>query len=334
MNRHWILAKRPQGDIADGDLVLQTSPIPTPQTDEIVIKVAYLSLDPTNRIWMNEADSYMPSVKLGDPMRGLVAGRVVASQSKAFAVGDMVMGIGSWGDYCVAPASSFMSLPAIPGISLRDIFAIYYLVGPTAYFGLLDIGAPKIGETLVVSTAAGAVGSLVGQIGKAMGCRVIGIAGGTEKCGWITKELGFDGAIDYKSQDVGSELARLCPKGIDIYFENVGGAILDAVLPHMNLFGRIPVCGLISAYNATQAPVGPSNYPVILIQRLKVQGFIVFDFLSRYPEAYRALTQLHLTGQLKWRLHEIAGIEQAESAVRLLYKGDNTGKLLINVGDF
>jgi hypothetical protein len=283
---------------------------------------------------MNEADSYMPSVKLGDPMRGLVAGRVVESQSKDFAVDDLVMGVGSWGDYCVAPASSFMALPTIPGISLRDVFAIYYLVGPTAYFGLLDIGAPKIGETLVVSTAAGAVGSLVGQIGKAAGCRVIGIAGGSEKCEWITKELGFDGAIDYKSQDVGYELSRLCPDGIDVYFENVGGAILDAVLPHMNLFGRISVCGLISAYNATQAPAGPSNYPIILIQRLKVQGFIVFDFLSRYPEAYRALTQLHLSGKLKWRLHEVDGIEQAESAVRLLYQGGNTGKLLVKVQEF
>ena len=330
-HRQWILAKRPNGDIADGDLVFQTAPIPSAQADEIVIKTAYLSLDPTNRVWMNEADSYLPAVPLGAPMRGLVSGRVVESQSKAFKVGDLVMGVGSWSEYCVAPASAFVALPQIEGISSRDIFAIYYLVGPTAYFGLTDIGQPKVGETLVVSTAAGAVGSLVGQIGKALGCRVIGIAGGSEKCDWITKELGFDAAIDYKSQDVGAELGRLCPDGIDIYYENVGGAILDAVLPHMNLFGRIPVCGLISLYNATSAQPGPSNYPIILMQRLKVQGFIVLDYLHRYPEAFRALTKLHLSGQLKWRLQETEGLEHADENVRLLFQGNNSGKLLIKV---
>ena len=334
LNRQWILAKRPQGDIADGDLVFQSNAIPTAATEEIVVKTAYLSLDPTNRIWMSDMDGYMPPVDLNAPMRGLVAGIVTESKSKAFKKGDMVMGIGTWSDYCVAPASSFIAIPSISGISPRDIFAIYYLVGPTAYFGLVDVTTPKIGETLVVSTAAGAVGSLVGQIGKALGCRVVGIAGGKDKCDWITNELGFDAAIDYKSQDVASELRRHCPNGIDIYYENVGGKILDAVLPQMNLFGRISVCGLISSYNATEPQPGPYNYHVILMQRLKVQGFIILDYFHRYPEAFRALTELRLSGKLKWRLQEVNGLEEAEKTVRLLYAGGNTGKLLIKISDF
>jgi NADPH-dependent curcumin reductase CurA len=330
-NREWILSRRPVGDIADGDLMMRSSPIPIPRDGEVLMRTTYLSLDPANRIRMSDMDQYMAPVQVGEPMRGGVLGDVVQSRAGAFKTGDQVMALGSWSDYFCAPAAQFIPVPAIPGFDVKEVFGIYFVVGPTAYFGLVDIGAPKIGETLVVSTAAGAVGSIAGQIGKALGCRVIGIAGGAEKCQWITKELGFDAAIDYKSEDVAAALRKHCPAGIDIYFDNVGGDILDAVLGRMNLFGRVVACGLISMYNATGPVPGPSHYSAILMKRLKIQGFIVLDYFSRFPEAYRALTDLHAHGKLKWRFHEVEGLEKADKTVRLLYQGGNRGKLLIKV---
>jgi NADPH-dependent curcumin reductase CurA len=330
-NRQWILNHRPEGEIKEGDLVLKESAIPTPREGEVLVRTTYLSLDPTNRIWMSDMDQYMDPVKVGDAMRGITAGEVVESRSPAFKPGDKVMSLGSWGDYDVLPAAALTPAPDLPGIAFRDVFGIFYLVGPTAYFGLVDIGAPKIGETLVVSTAAGAVGSIVGQLGKALGCRVVGIAGGAQKCAWITRDLGFDAAIDYKSEDVASAVRKHCPNGVDIYFDNVGGPILDAVLGQMNLFGRVIECGLISMYNATEAVPGPTNYTRILMKRLKVQGFIVIDYLARYPEAFRALAGIHAQGKLKWALHEVEGLENAVDAVKLLYTGGNTGKLLVKI---
>jgi NADPH-dependent curcumin reductase CurA len=330
-NRQWILNRRPEGEIKDDDLVLKESPVPKPGEGEVLVRTTYLSLDPTNRIWMSDMDQYMDPVGVGDAMRGVSSGEVVESRSAAFKPGDKVMTLGSWSDYYTAPAAALQAAPKMPGLDFRDIFGIFYLVGPTAYFGLVDIGAPKIGETLVVSTAAGAVGSVVGQLGKSLGCRVVGIAGGRKKCDWVTGELGFDAAIDYKSEDVAAALKKHCPGGIDIYFDNVGGEILDAVLGQMNLFGRVIECGLISMYNATEAVSGPSNYPRILMKRLKIQGFIVIDYLARYPEAFRALYTLYAQGKLKWSLHEVEGLENAAKAVRLLYTGGNTGKLLVKV---
>jgi NADPH-dependent curcumin reductase CurA len=331
MNRQWILNRRPEGEIKDDDLVLKESPIPKPGEGEVLVRTTFLSLDPTNRIWMSDMDQYMDPVRIGDPMRGVSSGEVVESRSAAFKPGDKVMTLGSWSDYYTAPAAALQLAPSISGLDFRDVFGIFYLVGPTAYFGLVDIGAPKIGETLVVSTAAGAVGSIVGQLGKALGCRVVGIAGGPKKCAWITGELGFDAAIDYKSQNVAEALRQLCPGGIDVYFDNVGGGILNDVMGQMNLFGRIIECGLISMYNATGTVHGPDNYARILMKRLKIQGFIVIDYLARYPEAFRALAALHAQGKLKWALHEVAGLENAAKAVKLLYDGGNTGKLLVKV---
>ena len=330
INRQWILSRRPVGSISDGDLVLKEFPIPSPKEGEVLIRTTYLSLDPTNRIWMSDMEQYMEPVRLGEPMRGLVLGEVLESRARALAAGDQVMAVGSWGDYSCAPFTNFTPVPKIPGLDAKEVFGIYFVVGPTAYFGLVDIGKPRIGETLVVSAAAGAVGSIVGQIGLAMGCRVVGIAGGPQKCGWL-KELGFDAAIDYKSEDVGAALRKHCPGGIDIYFDNVGGEILEAALGRMNLFGRVIVCGLISAYNSKVPVSGPRNYSVILMKRLRVQGLIVLDYIPRYPEAYRALTQLHAAGKLKWRFHQIEGLENADRAVRLLYDGGNHGKLLVKV---
>jgi NADPH-dependent curcumin reductase CurA len=330
-NRQWILARRPVGEIRDGDLLLKTTSLPVVGPGELLVRTHYLSLDPTNRIWMSDIDQYMEPVMLDAPMRGIVSGEVVGSGVPAFKLGDTVMGLGSWSDYCHGPASNFSPLPAYPGLSTRDVFGQLCVVAPTAYFGLVDIGAPKIGETLVVSGAAGAVGSIVGQLGKALGCRVVGIAGGREKCRWIVDELGFDIALDYKEGGLEAALRQACPQGVDIYFDNVGGETLNTVMGLTNLYGRIIECGLISTYDADCKVAGPSNYARILMKRLKVQGFIVLDYAARYPEAYRAFTQLHAQGRMKWRSHELAGLEAAPEAVRLLYRGQNNGKLLINV---
>lgn len=330
INREWILNHRPVGDIADGDLVLRESPLPSPKDGEVLIRTTYLSLDPANRVWMSDMEQFLEPVRVGDPMRGLVLGDVVESRADGFKAEDHVMAIGTWSDYLCGPATNFMPVPHIPGLDVKDVFGIYFVVGPTAYFGLVDVGTPKAGETLLVSAAAGAVGSLVGQIGKSLGCRVVGIAGGPQKCNWI-KELGFDAAVDYKSEDVKTALRTHCPAGVDIYFDTVGGSILDAAVGRMNLFGRIVLCGLTSTYNATEPISVPTPYQTILMRRLKVRGFIILDYLPRYPEAFQALTRLHAAGKLKWRFHEVQGLENAAKTVRLFFHGGNYGKLLIKV---
>ena len=330
-NRQWILARRPVGEIRDGDLLLKTTSLPVVGPGELLVRTHYLSLDPTNRIWMSDIDQYMEPVMIDAPMRGIVSGEVVGSGVPTFKLGDTVMGLGSWSDYCHGPAGNFSPMPVYPGLSPKDVFGQLCVVAPTAYFGLVDIGAPKVGETLVVSGAAGAVGSIVGQLGKALGCRVVGIAGGSEKCRWIVDELGFDIALDYKAGGLEAALRQACPQGVDIYFDNVGGETLNTVMGLTNLNGRIIECGLISTYNADCKVAGPSNYARIVMKRLKVQGFIVLDHAARYPEAYRAIAQLHAQGRMKWRCHELAGLDSAAEAVRLLYRGQNNGKLLIKV---
>jgi len=330
-NRQWILARRPVGEIRDGDFLLKTTSLPVVGPGELLVRTHYLSLDPTNRIWMSDIDQYMEPVLLEAPMRGIVSGEVVGSGVPAFKLGDTVMGLGSWSDYCHGPAGNFSPMPVYPGLSPKDVFGQLCVVAPTAYFGLVDIGEPKVGETLVVSGAAGAVGSIVGQLGKALGCRVVGIAGGSEKCRWIVDELGFDIALDYKVGGLEAALRQACPQGVDIYFDNVGGETLNTVMGLTNLYGRIIECGLISTYNADCKVAGPSNYARIVMKRLKVQGFIVLDYAARYPEAYRAFTQLHAQGRMKWRCHELVGLEAAAESVRLLYRGQNNGKLLIKV---
>jgi NADPH-dependent curcumin reductase len=332
-NRQWILERRPIGDIRDGDLLFKTNPMPTPKKGEVVVKVEWLSQFPTHRIWMSDIDQYMPPVALGSPMRGVVSGRVITSESDLLQEGAYVMGIGSWSDYCCEPAGNFAPIPEFPGMSNKDIFGQLSIVGTTAYIGLLDIGSPKIGETLVVSGAAGAVGCLAGQLGKVMGCKVVGIAGGQDKCHWLTEDLGFDYAIDYKNADVDACLRELCPEGIDIFFDNVGGEILNTVLGQMNLFGRVVQCGLVSLYNNDCKGGGPSNYPRIMMKRLKIQGFIVLDHPVRFTEAIRALVTLHRQGRMKWRYHDVEGLENADHAARMLFSGKNTGKVMLKVAN-
>jgi NADPH-dependent curcumin reductase CurA len=330
-NRVWRLRKRPVGTIGDDVLSLENEAVPIPADGECLFRLNYLSLDPTNRIWMSDMDQYMPPVALGAPMRGVVCGTVVSSKHPGFAAGDIVSGLGTWADYQVGTAATLNKMGPLGGRPVADAFGLFAAVGPTAYFGLIDLGAPKAGETVVVSAAAGAVGSIVGQIAKIMGCRAVGLAGTDDKCRWIVDELGFDAAINYRREDVPAALKRTCPDGIDIYFDNVGGDILDACLKQMRLFGRIPTCGLISQYNATGEVPGPKNYPMILMQRLKVQGFIVLDYMQRYPEAIGALGQWMQQGKLKFKVDMYSGLENAVTTLRKLYTGEHQGKLMIHV---
>jgi len=330
--RHvWRLAKRPVGDIADGDLVYGAEPLAALGDGEFSLGVTYLSLDPTNRIWMSDQEQYMPPVAVGAAMRGGVCGRVIESRKPGVNPGDLYAGLGEWADVMVTDGTGLARLPEIPGVPLATAFGTLGLVGPTAYFGLLDIGQPKPGEVLVVGAAAGGVGQIVGQIGKIKGCTVIGIAGGKAKCDYVVDELGFDACIDYKSQDVGAELDRLAPGGIDINFEQVGGTIMTTVLDRMKLFGRIPLCGMISSYNAVDATEPPGYWSMMLMRRLTVRGFIVTDFASRFGESGAALLGWMMEGRLHTRQDIRPGLATAATVVKDLYSGGNFGKLLIEV---
>ncbi len=331
VNRVWRLSKRPAGDITDDVLSFEEEPIPEPNDGEFLFRLNYLSLDPTNRIWMSDMDQYMPPVELGAPMRGVVCGTVTQSRHPDYAEGTIVSGLGVWADYQIGTPQSVGPMGDTKPVPVVNAFSAFAVVGPTAYFGLLHIGEPKEGETVVVSAAAGAVGSIVGQIAKIKGCRVVGLAGTDEKCAWIQDELGFDGAINYRTEDVPKALAAACPDGIDVYFDNVGGEILDACFKLMNLNGRIPTCGLISQYNATEPVPGPYNYAMIVMQRLRVEGFIVLDFMERYPEAIAALGQWMAEGKVKMRTEIVDGLENALQTLKKLYTGGHTGKLMIRV---
>jgi NADPH-dependent curcumin reductase len=329
-NRQWRLARRPVGDIKDGDLELVTETMPALADGMVRVRNVYLSLDPTNRIWMSDQEQYMPPVDIGDVMRGGTVGVVVESKDPTVPVGARVVPfLGGWQEYVDGPGGVMNRVP--DGVPMSAVMSSIGLTGVTAYFGLLDIGDPKPGDTLVVSAGAGAVGSVVGQIGKIKGCRVIGIAGTDEKCAWLTGELGFDGAINYKREDVAAALDRLCPRGIDINFENVGGPIMEAILAKMNNFSRMPLCGLISSYNADEQTLGPRNFQMILMRRIKVQGFIVSDFLPRWPEALAALGQWVAEGKIKYKVHIEKGLEVAPQAVKRLFSGEHDGKLLVEV---
>ena len=328
VNRQWRLAARPVGLIKESDFKLTEEPAPTPGEGEVLVRNLYLSIDPTNRGWI-ERDSYLPAVGIGEVMRGGTIGVVEQSRNSRFQEGAIVQGLLGWQDYALSDGSGLTLLPRNESIPLTAYFGLFGHIGLSAYFGLLDVGKPKSGETLVVSAAAGAVGSLVGQIGKIKGCRVVGIAGGEEKCRWITDELGFDGAIDYKSEPVLESLKKLCPDGIDVYFENVGGEILDAVLSHINNRARIVLCGLIAQYNATQPVPGPYNFINILVKRARVEGFIVIDYMNRAEEAVADLAKWLTEGKIKYRVDVVEGIENAPRALNMLFEGANKGKLIV-----
>jgi NADPH-dependent curcumin reductase CurA len=332
VNRQWVLASRPEGDISADNLKLVEAPVRPLQEGEILVRNIYLSLDPTHRIWMSDRDQYLPPVELGQVMRGGVLGVVEQSRSDRFQPGDHVkVGMGGWETYSIASDRIAQRVPAQPGLPLTAYMSVLGSTGLTAYFGMTDIGAPKAGETVVVSAAAGAVGSIAGQIAKILGARVIGIAGGQDKCRWITEELGFDAAIDYRNEDVGAALDRLCPDGIDVNFENVGGEIMDAVISRMNNFGRVALCGMISTYNQQGPAAGPTDFSRVLMRRLLIKGFIVIDYMPRAREGLEQLGAWVGAGRLKWKTHVVDGLEQAPEAVKLLFAGRNDGKLLVRV---
>jgi len=328
VNRQWRLAARPVGLIKESDFKLTEQPVPEPGEGEVLVRNLYLSLDPTNRGWC-ERDTYMPAVKIGDVMRGGTIGVVEQSRNPRFQEGAVVQGLLGWQDYAISDGTGLTALPHNESIPLTAYLGLFGHIGLSAYFGLLDIGKPKAGETLVVSAAAGAVGSLVGQIGKIKGCRVVGIAGGEEKGRWITGELGFDAAIDYKAEPVLDGLKKHCPDGVDVYFENVGGKILDAVLSVINIKARVVLCGLISQYNATEPQPGPYNFGNILIRRARVEGFIVTDYMNRAQEAIADLAKWLAEGKIKYRIDVVEGIEQAPLALNKLFDGSNKGKLIV-----
>jgi NADPH-dependent curcumin reductase len=331
INRVWRLRKRPEGAIADDVLSLDREGIPQPGAGQFLLRLNYLSLDPTNRVWMSDMDQYMPPVALGEPMRGVVCGTVIESRHPQFAAGDIVSGVGTWADYQLGAPPMLNKLPAVDGIPTAEAFGLFAVAGPTAYFGLLEVAMPKPGETVVVSAAGGAVGSVVGQIARIKGCRAVGLTGTDAKCRWLVEELGFDAAINYRSEELSGALKRACRDGIDVYFDNVGGEILDACLKRMNLNGCIATCGLIAQYNASGEVQGPRNYPDILMKRLRVQGFIVLDYTARYPEAIGALAAWRREGKVKFRLDMRAGLENALATLRLLFGSEHTGKLMLHV---
>lgn len=336
INRQFRLAVRPIGDIKASDFEYREESIPSLTDGAVLVRTIYLSLDPTNRIWMSDMPQYMPPVEIGQVMRGIAIGVVEESKNPNFQRGDLVSGMLGWQDYTIVPENNISSLSRLPHPLPYPLTAFLGPLGSTgwtAYFGLLDIGQPKAGETVVVSAASGAVGSVVGQIAKIKGCRVVGITGSDEKCRWLTQELGFDAAINYKTADLETELAQSCPDGIDVYFDNVGGSILDAVLTKINLFARIPLCGLISTYNATEPVPGPYNYNQILMKRARVQGFIILDYFSRISEAVTDIGEWLNQGKIKYALEIVEGLENAPSAILKLFDGNKKGKLAVKVSE-
>jgi NADPH-dependent curcumin reductase len=332
INHRFELAARPVGLPKRSDWKYSEEPLRDPRDGELLIKALYISLDPAMRGWINEGKSYVPPVGIGEVMRAGALGRVIASKNPSFAPGDHVTGLLGVQEYAISDGKMLMKVD--PAIAPLPVFlGALGMTGMTAYFGLLEVGQPKPGDTVVVSAAAGATGMIVGQIAKIKGCRAIGIAGGKEKCDYIVKDLGFDAAIDYKAEDVRKSLQTHCPKGIDIYFDNVGGEILDIALSLLARGARVAICGAISQYNNTTPIKGPSNYLSLLINRATMKGFLVFDYADRYREAAREMAGWRAAGKLKSREDIVDGFDKFPEALLMLFKGENFGKLMIRVAD-
>lgn len=330
MNTQVLLAARPIGLPKETDFEIVQREVESPAEGQVLVRQRLLSLDPAMRGWMNDRRSYVPPVGLGEVMRGYGVGEVVESRSEAFTPGDLVAGLFGWQRFATMDPGHLEKIP--PGIDARVALGPLGMTGLTAYFGLLDIGEPKEGETVLVSGAAGAVGSIVGQIAKIKGCRAVGLAGSDEKCAWIVDELGYDEAINYKTAgDMRAALSAACPDGIDIYFDNVGGEILDAALGQIAFRGRVVICGAISMYNATEPQPGPANYIHLLVQRARMEGFIIFDYIDRYREAQAELGRWMAEERIKYREHVVQGLEKAPQALLMLFDGSNRGKLMVEV---
>lgn len=332
INRRYTLARRPQGMVQRADFEYAEVPVAEPADGELLVRNLFLSLDPAMRGWMNEGKSYIPPVAIGEVMRAGGAGVVVASRHPRFAVGDTVTGVFGVQDYAISNGKGVTAVD--PNLAPLPVYlGTLGMPGMTAYFGVLEVGKLKPDDVVVVSGAAGAVGQVVGQIAKIKGCTVVGIAGGAEKCRYLSEELGFDAAIDYKADDLKAALRQHCPKGVDLYFDNVGGDILDTVLTQLAMHARIVICGAISQYNNTTPVRGPSNYLSLLVNRASMTGMVVFDYVARYGEAVQEMAGWMRSGQLKSREHVVSGLENFPEALQMLFKGENLGKLVLKVAD-
>ncbi|SMF45675.1 MULTISPECIES: NADP-dependent oxidoreductase [unclassified Pseudomonas] len=329
-NRRFLLAKRPVGAVRRDDFSFEAVPAEQPGEGQILVRNLYLSLDPAMRGWMNEGKSYIPPVALGQVMRALGVGEVVASNHPDYKPGDHVSGPLGVQDYFTGEPQGLHKID--PSLApLPRYLSALGMTGMTAYFALLEVGQPKAGDTVVISGAAGAVGSIVGQIAKLKGCHVVGIAGGAKKCQYLKDELGFDGVIDYKAEDVLAGLKRECPKGVDVYFDNVGGEILDAVLTRINLKARIVICGAISQYNNKEAVKGPANYLSLLVNRARMEGFVVFDHAKDYGKAAQEIAGWLAAGKVKSKEDVVEGLETFPETLLKLFSGENFGKLVLKV---
>jgi len=328
--KQWQLAKRPVGEPTRENWNLATVELPKVEQGQIAVKIKYISLDPAMRGWMNDSKSYIEPVQINHVMRAGTVGEVIASESSNFAVGEYVYGHFGVQEYAVVSDKGVHKVD--PHLApLERYLGVLGMPGMTAYFGLLKTGLPKEGETVVVSGAAGAVGTVVGQIAKLKGCRVVGIAGGKDKCDYLINELGFDAAVDYKCDTFRNDLKHACPQGIDVYFDNVGGDILDEVLTKINLRARIVICGAISQYNNTTPVKGPSNYLSLLVNRARMEGIVVFDNVNEYPIAAKDMATWIAQGKLKAKEHVVVGIDNFPETLLMLFNGDNFGKLVIKV---
>jgi NADPH-dependent curcumin reductase CurA len=335
MNRSIVLNSRPVGVPTSGNFRLAENAVPVPAAGQVLLRTLYLSLDPYMRGRMSDAPSYVPCIEVGAAMGGGTVSRVQASQHPDFKPGDLVLGYSGWQEYELSDGAGLTKLDANMAQPSRAL-GVLGMPGFTAYVGLLDIGQPQAGETVVVAAASGAVGSIVGQIAKLKGCRVVGVAGGAEKCRYVVEELGFDVCLDHHSADFAQQLAAACPTGIDVYFESVGGAVFDAVLPLLNVAARIPLCGLIAHYNDTALPAGPDRLGLltraILTKRLKIQGFIIFDhYEKRHSEFFSQMNAWLDEGKIKFREDIVDGLESAPQAFIGLLEGKNFGKLVVRI---
>jgi hypothetical protein len=329
-SRQFRLAARPVGLPRPGDWEYVEADVREPGDGEILVAVSHISLDPAMRGWMNDVRSYIPPVGIGDVMRAGAVGEVLVSRHPGFAVGDHVCGAFGVQSHALSDGKGVVTVD--PGVAPLPVYlGVLGMTGMTAYFGLLDVGRPEAGQTVVVSGAAGAVGGVVGQIAKLKGCRVVGIAGGADKCRHVVEDLGFDACIDYKGEDVGAGLRRHCPDRIDVYFDNVGGDILDAALARLAMHARIVICGAISQYNATDGVKGPSNYLSLLVSRASMTGMVVFDYADRYGQAAIEMAGWMADGRLHSQVDVVAGLETFPDRLLQLFRGENVGKLVLQV---
>ncbi len=335
-NRRIVLTSRPQGAPTAENFRLETSTVPDPEEGQVLVRTMFLSLDPYMRGRMSDAASYSAPVGIGEVMTGEVVGRVMASRAEGFAEGDLVAGRTGWQEWAVGDGKTVRKL-AETGLPPSTALGVLGMPGMTAWAGLQNIGSPKAGETVVVAAASGPVGSLVGQIATLRGARAVGVAGGADKCAYVVKELGFDACVDHRDPALGSLLAEACPKGIDVYFENVNGAVWDAVFPLLNPFARVPVCGLVANYNMTELPPGPDRtaqiFRAVLTKRLRIQGFIVWDYAAQEADFLGEIGPLVKSGAIKHREDVSEGLETAPNAFIGMLKGKNFGKTLVKLGD-